>query len=249
MIRLMDDWCDQRLSAEQQRDCAGHLEHCGDCRVRLKAEQRRREALATLTVPEPDAGFEQRMLDGAIGGRHRRGWTSPMIGTAMAACLAVGLMVGQWMDSGPPLEQVGAPEASLAENRAENDAPAESPEPVSEEVASEWGLDEPDTPVANETVETVRLAFSAGKAMEDVTLTLEMPAHMELAAFPGERTISWKVDLQEGQNLLSLPVRNLFPGQGELVAHLDDGERRKTFRAPVGTESPETTPAERRDES
>lgn len=224
----IDDWCDERLDAAQAEACARHLDHCADCRLRLQAEQRCREVMASMPVPEPDEAFEQRMLAGATGGRNSRSWSSPMVGTAMAACLAVGLMVGQWMGAGDPSQQGAGPDNRVAQ----------------EEVASEWGLDEPVAPVADETVETVRLAFSAGEPMKDVTLTLEMPAHMELASFPGERTVSWQVNLEKGQNLLSLPVRNLFPGQGELVAHLDDGERRKTFRTPVGN-----APEDKRGES
>ncbi|TVP52991.1 MAG: zf-HC2 domain-containing protein [Halomonadaceae bacterium] len=224
MIEQMDDWCDQRLTEEQARACARHLEHCGDCRLRLHAEQRRREVMATMAVPEPDEGFEQRMLAGAAGGNSRR-WSSPAVGAAMAACLVVGLMVGQWMTGGDQLAEV---DTSLASEEAG---------PATQATASGWDLDEPVVPVMDTAVETVRLAFSAGEPMKNVTLTLEMPAHMELASFPGERTISWQVDLEAGQNLLSLPVRNLFPGEGELVAHLDDGERRKTFRTPVGTDA------------
>ena len=72
-----------------------------------------------------------------------------------------------------------------------------------------------------------------GKAMDNVTLTLELPPNAELAPFPGRQTISWTVDLKQGDNVLALPINVLFPGSGKLVAHLDDGTRRKTFSTAI----------------
>ncbi len=102
----------------------------------------------------------------------------------------------------------------------------ESEAPVQEEIAAE--------PIVMDEVQTVSLAFNSGEALENVTLTLELPPHVELDGFPGERSLSWQVDLDKGRNRLALPIRTLFPDEGELIAHLDDGERRKTFRARLG---------------
>lgn len=87
--------------------------------------------------------------------------------------------------------------------------------------------------------QVVRLAFNAHEALEDVTLTLELPANMELAPFPGHHRVSWKVDLKPGDNLLSLPLNILFPGEGTLVAHLGEGSKRKTFRTEIGKQTQE----------
>jgi len=89
-------------------------------------------------------------------------------------------------------------------------------------------------PVASQDVQTVNLAFDSGKALQNVTLTLELPPHAELASMPGERRISWQVDLEKGENRLALPLRTLFPGEGELVARVQHGDQTKTFRAPIG---------------
>ncbi|MGM0450400.1 MAG: anti-sigma factor family protein [Pseudomonadota bacterium] len=88
-------------------------------------------------------------------------------------------------------------------------------------------------PVADDQVRTVQLAFESGEALENVMLTIELPPHAEIASFPGERRISWEVDLDKGDNLLSLPVRTLFPGEGQLVARIRHGDRERTFRARI----------------
>ena len=203
VIAKLDDGCDRLLPECEQREFEAHLDGCTQCRRLVVAEQRWRHLLAQQAPPAADPEFEQRMLQAAHGqGDARRRWTTPVVGGAMAACLALGLMLGQWW----PASQPGEPGTAVVE---------------------EIG------PVADDRVETVQLAFESGQRLENVTLTLELPAHAELVSFPGERSISWQVDLEEGQNMLALPMRTLFPGEGELVAHLDDGERRKTFRAPV----------------
>lgn len=89
----------------------------------------------------------------------------------------------------------------------------------------------------------VRLAFDTVDAMEDVTLTVELPPHVEMSGYPGHQRLSWNVSLDKGANVVNLPLNILFPGDGELVAHLDNGERKKTFRASL-TESSTSSPSE-----
>lgn len=82
-------------------------------------------------------------------------------------------------------------------------------------------------------LQTVRLVFNAGHELQNVELTLELPPHVELASFPGRQSLSWHVNLKPGQNVLALPLRVLFPGQGELIARLNDGTQQKVFRASI----------------
>ncbi|MEC8823975.1 MAG: zf-HC2 domain-containing protein [Pseudomonadota bacterium] len=86
-----------------------------------------------------------------------------------------------------------------------------------------------DTPVER----TVRLAFTAGEPLDDVTLTLNLPPHVEIAGLPGQHQVRWQVSLEQGDNVLALPLRIMFPGDGELVAELDAEGRQKVFRATI----------------
>ena len=86
-----------------------------------------------------------------------------------------------------------------------------------------------DTPVER----TVRLAFTAGEPLDDVTLTLNLPPHVEIAGLPGQHQVRWQVSLEQGDNVLALPLRIMFPGAGELVAELDAEGRQKVFRATI----------------
>ncbi|KAE8545440.1 zf-HC2 domain-containing protein [Marinobacter sp. C1S70] len=90
-----------------------------------------------------------------------------------------------------------------------------------------------DTPVVAPVERTVRLAFTAGEPLDDVTLTLNLPPHVEIAGLPGQHQVRWQVSLEQGDNVLALPLRIMFPGAGELVAELDAEGRQKVFRATI----------------
>lgn len=170
-----------------------------------------------MAIPEPSVDFESRVLAAATGGDPKKGnrnWHIPAWSGAIAAALVVGVFIG-----------------------GELSAPTSESQPVvvQESVSTVEAIS------ATPKQQTVKLAFNSHEAVENVTLTLELPPNMELTPFPGRHRVSWKVDLKPGDNLLALPLNVLFPGAGTLVAHLDDGNKRKTFRADIGkTKEPST---------
>lgn len=83
--------------------------------------------------------------------------------------------------------------------------------------------------------QTVRLLFDAAADLEQVRLSIDLPANVELSGYPGQRALSWQTSLKKGQNVLALPVMAIENGQGELVAQLDYGDKQKTFRLVLKT--------------
>jgi hypothetical protein len=133
----------------------------------------------------------------------------PVVGGAVAAALALGIAVGIGLQ--PETTQFTASEAASGTTSETTNVMAGN-EPVQSHSR------------------TVRFAFNAAEPLENVTLTVELPAHVEMADYPGHQKLSWNVSLDQGENIVKLPLNILFPGEGELVARLDDGEREKTFR-------------------
>ncbi len=180
-----------------------HLAGCPLCARRLRWHQCITDELANQArVPEPSADFEARVLVAATGRVHpnaRRRWLAPVAGSAVAAALVLGLVLGTgtW---------TGAPRQASDDERAVPPVPRE---------------------------QTVRLAFTSGSELDNVSLTLELPAHVELARFPGHQTLTWQVDLKPGDNVIALPLRIAYPEAGEIVARLDDGRNTRTFRAAI----------------
>lgn len=192
------------VSETTERAMRDHAASCSDCAMALATAMYIAEQLSGNRAPEPDEGFESRILNNATVKQRKAGGTT-IWGGAIAAALAVGVFIGSQFAGSPTTE----PE--LADNTP---------------------------PTATETTgprqQTVRVAFTSAQAVENVTLTLELPPNMELAPFPGRHKVSWKVNLKPGDNLLALPMNVLFPGEGTLVAHLGDGESRKTFKTDIG---------------
>lgn len=104
-------------------------------------------------------------------------------------------------------------------------------------------LTSPDLPRADATIpgiamtleqpRTVNLVFASATALESATLTVSLPAGVELAGFPGQSEITWETSLQEGKNVLPLTLIALTPTGGELLATLEHGNRDRTFRLRV----------------
>ncbi|MFW5825788.1 MAG: anti-sigma factor family protein [Marinobacter sp.] len=184
-----------------------HLAGCPRCAGRLRWQQRITDELVRQgSVPEPSADFESRVLAVATGRNSAtRRWMAPVTGGAVAAVLVLGLALGTGHWSGVP----GAPEQASTD---EADQSLVAPGPREQ---------------------TVRLAFTSRSQLDDVSLTLELPPHVELARFPGHHKLTWQVDLKPGDNVIALPLRIAYPEAGEIVAHLDDGRNSKTFRAPI----------------
>ncbi|VAW57028.1 hypothetical protein MNBD_GAMMA07-1466 [hydrothermal vent metagenome] len=81
----------------------------------------------------------------------------------------------------------------------------------------------------------VRLLFDAPDNIQQVTLSIELPANIELKGYPGSSKLSWNTRLKKGQNVLSLPINAIQAGKGELVAHLRYGDKQKSYRLMIKT--------------
>jgi hypothetical protein len=163
--------------------------------------------LRDYPMPQADADFYDQALARATheGSRRQRNrWMLTGFGAAVAAGLAVWLIGGMLM--------------STPHDAGVHDSMAASIPGIT------MTLEEP---------RTVNLVFSAAEAMDSATLTVSLPAGVELAGFPGQREISWETSLNEGRNLLPLKLVALTPVGGELLARLEHDDRGRVFRLQV----------------
>ncbi|MGM0449789.1 MAG: anti-sigma factor family protein [Pseudomonadota bacterium] len=201
----------EALDEQERQAVEAHVRECPDCERRLRWEERVQQAVQEeSTIPGPSTDFESRVLAAATG-RSETGsdygggaWKQrSVIGGAVAAALVAGIFVGSGMQG------------------TEDSVP--SPEKV-ETVEAE--------PVWNRE-ETVKLAFDTKSRLNDVSLTIELPPHVEVTRFPGHQKLTWEVDMEPGKNVIALPLRIAYPESGEIVAHLGKGANRRTFVAPL----------------
>lgn len=87
--------------------------------------------------------------------------------------------------------------------------------------------------VAGAGAQPVKLVFEAPRALSGVELTLEMEGQVEIDGYSGERSLSWRTDLDAGKNLLTLPMRPTGSGDGVVVARLRHDGMERTYRVQV----------------
>jgi hypothetical protein len=96
----------------------------------------------------------------------------------------------------------------------------------------------PQTPtvsIAMHEIRTVRLMIDAEADISQARLSIDLPDNMRIDGYPQDTQIAWQTDLSQGQNVLSLPLKAIDPGEGELVARVSYGESSKEFRFAIKT--------------
>ncbi len=105
-------------------------------------------------------------------------------------------------------------------------------------VAGPGGSAVPTLAVTPGKTEQVRLVFNSPERVQEVTVTLELPDGVELAGYPGRKSLSWRTDLEEGRNLLELPVVLNGPG-GVLRAGLEFNGHSRRFDVSLKARTPD----------
>ena len=78
----------------------------------------------------------------------------------------------------------------------------------------------PEVAISISAPQTVNLAFDVAHAMDDATLSIDLPGNVEVVGFPGMKHLSWQTSLTQGLNILPLPLKGVASANGELVAKL-----------------------------
>ena len=99
----------------------------------------------------------------------------------------------------------------------------------------------PPVVISMEHPQTVNLVFDVTTAMEDATLSIELPENVEVVGFPGQHVITWKTSLQPGKNILPLPLKGIMHSRSDLVASVELGGRKKSIRIPIRVDGGEAS--------
>lgn len=101
----------------------------------------------------------------------------------------------------------------------------------------------PDLPQADPTIpgitmtlaepRTINLVFASAESLDAATLTVQLPAGIEMSGFPGQREVTWETNLTAGKNLLPLKLIATSPLGGEVLAILRHDDRGRTFRLQI----------------
>ena len=94
----------------------------------------------------------------------------------------------------------------------------------------------PQVAISVEVPQTVNLAFDVANPIQNATLSINLPEHIEVVGFPGLRRLSWQTSLTKGRNILPLPLKGVAQTNGELVATIEHDGKTKSIRINVQVE-------------
>lgn len=229
--KIIDDYCDGELNAERQADFDAHRASCTTCQALMAAEDSMLASLKAMPVVGPSEGFIDRALHKAVEsnvGHHQRHGFLVGFGSAAAAALALWVAVG-WL----PGEVSGPGQIAIAPQQASQQQTAQ------QQVAQQQVADSvPELFIALREERSVKLAFYSVKALQGAKITIQIPENVALVGYPGQRELSWQVNLVEGDNFLRLPLKAMQAMDGQLVARIEHGSKVKTLRVnlKVGSE-------------
>ena len=213
----LDNLPGEGLDDAEAATVALHVQSCPDCAEALSQREALRQDLTAMPVPTAAAGFLEQAVakaaasesdpagrQAATHGRTARGRTVRGRFSGALMAMAAALVAAVLVGTVLNPRDVPAPETNL-----------------------------PAIHLATDTVTPVKLAFSSETALEDARLTLSLPVGVELMGYDGQTDLSWNTDLEEGTNVLRLPLIGRLAASDVLVARLEHPSGAKTFRLPV----------------
>lgn len=210
----LDDYLDGELAPAVREELDGHLPHCEACRAVVARARQLQQALGAYPVSGPTPDFFDRALAIARASENRESgssasaaprWTTGRIG-ALAAGVAVFIVTGLLLQN-PQLN---------------------GPNPAAGDTGAMAGVS-----MAMHETRTVNLVFSSAAELQDVSLTVDLPAGVELAGYMGLDHVRWSTRLQAGKNVLPLELVAIGGSGGELVARLQHEGEEKVFTVSV----------------
>ncbi len=206
LVDKFDDLMDGSLDAADMKALSTHTEGCERCQQMVSRETALRNLLQEYgdsNVPTPTATYFDEALVTAARTGRKQQQNRSWL-KGFGSALAAGLAI--WFFSGAFVQAPVGP-------------------------GTDSGI--PVITMAVEEARTVNLVFSSAVALDNATLTVNLPQGIEIAGFAGQQEITWQTSLSVGKNLLPLQLIATMPTDATLLATLKHGEDDRTFRLRV----------------
>jgi hypothetical protein len=97
-------------------------------------------------------------------------------------------------------------------------------------ISTMTGQPDPDVMLIGGQVKTVRVAIESPRAIDGIKVTIDLSDNLEIEGYADQQAISWTTRLEQGVNLIALPVNAIATGEGQIVARVGlDGDE-KVYR-------------------
>ena len=204
-LNNLDEYLDDDLSFRPRQEVEDHVGRCDTCQAELTERTELRAVLAKLPSPEPSDAFFDRALENAVQSRQRRRSDRVSIWTGPRR-FAVAAAVAFAFATAMVLQQpsIGNPFATV-----------------------------PETTIAMHEVTPVSLLFWAESELQDAKLSLQLPQGIELAGYEKRSMLTWRTDLEAGNNVLRLPLVGHMATAEEVTAILEHPQGTKKFRLKI----------------
>ena len=88
----------------------------------------------------------------------------------------------------------------------------------------------PDVMLIGGQVKTIRVAIESPRVVEAIKVTIDVSDNLEIEGYGKQQAISWTTRLEQGVNLIALPVNAIAAGDGEIVARVGLDGHEKVYR-------------------
>lgn len=207
----LNDYVDGELESHEHARMDHHATQCSDCAQHYHAHTELIHNIARLPVKRPPPGFHKRAMEFAQKppSDYRQGFRYGVLTGAFATTVFVALSL--WLLIPALL------------------IPAIVPQSMSEPPAQLASLK-----LAIDEARVVQLIVDSPQDLHDATFALDLPTDITLSNvpelnLPGNRKVSWKVDLKKGKNRLQLPVHARGLQGGLVIAQLHHNNSKKIF--------------------
>ena len=201
---FLNDYIDGSLTDELARRHEKHGKQCVQCQALYQEALSLQQLLQDYPVPEPDDGFEARMLKvldqkeepkeqtlpQQKSGPH---WVTSLIGGALAASIFMWIFF------------------------------------VPGNFTNETGMEQITVSLPYQQRKDVQLVFNSPIKVSEAHFSITLPDNVEIVGRPGVHQLSWQGKILNGSNRLTLPLVAQGKVSGELTAKLTSGKSSKTF--------------------
>jgi hypothetical protein len=85
---------------------------------------------------------------------------------------------------------------------------------------------------------TVQISLNAERDLQGARVSIRLPDGVEMKGFPGRRIVSWNADLQQGMNILPLPLVAVALSEGRVIARLEHDSKSKELEVLISVREP-----------
>lgn len=90
----------------------------------------------------------------------------------------------------------------------------------------------PDAPIVliGDQVQTIKVAIESAHTVDSIRMTIDVSDNLEISGYQNQKVISWNTRLEQGTNIIALPVSAIDRGDGEINARVGLRDREKVFQ-------------------